>query len=260
LPDNERDLRNYLQTLAAERDPSRGCVGLTSVDVRDRDVDGIMVTLVPRVDVAGRVSLNGVSLRPGDIQARLEPEGLATRIPMTRAPAGPNPDGLFVVGGVPPGRFRPDVRLSGQLQDSYVVDVRQSGVSVLENGFEVGTVAPAPLEVVISSGAGTVSGTVRDAAQKPVSSAFVIFVPSGPRSQNRSLYPTAAADATGRFTVRGIAPGEYRIFGWYQDPGAISFYPAALAGYEAFSRTLNIASGSNTANLQINVVPDLFSK
>jgi hypothetical protein len=263
LPDNERDLLAYLQTLAASRgvtDPSRACVGITSVDVRDRDVEGVGVTLSPRVDVAGRVLLNGVSIRPGDIQARLDPDGLAIRIPMSRVPVNVNADGLFVIGGVPPGRFRPDVRLSGQLQDSYVVDIRQSGSSVLENGFDVGTVPPAPLEVVLNAGGGIASGVVRDATQRPVSNAFVVLVPAAPRSLNRSLYPTTIADATGRFTVRGIAPGEYRLFAWYQDPGQLSFNSPALSRFDTFSRTLNIAAGSNTANLQINVVPDLYSK
>jgi len=263
LPNNERDLKNYLQALAISRgiaDAYQSCVGITSVEVRDRDVEGIVVTLRPRVDVAGRVTLNGTSVRPGEIQARLDTDGPTTRIPMSRTPVAVNADGSFTIGGVPPGRFHPDIRLSGQLQDSYVADVRQSGVSVLENGFDVDTVTPAPLDVILSPGGGTVTGIVRDVTQKPVSNAFVVLVPPAPRSMNRSLYPTATADASGRFTVRGIAPGEYRLFAWLSDPGQLAFSSATLSRFETFSRTLNVAAGSNTANLQITVVPDLYSK
>jgi hypothetical protein len=261
LPSNERELLTYLEGLAARgiSDPARDCIGIATVEFRNRDVDGIAITLAPRVDLVGGVSINGNSFRPGDIQISVDADVPTSRRPFRKIPTNPSADGTFSIPGVHPGRFRPDVRLSGQLQDAYVADVRQGGVSVL-SGFDVGTVPPIPLEVVVNTGGGSVSGTVRDSGQRAVSSAFVVLVPPVPRNQNRSLYPIAIADAAGRFTVRGVAPGEYRMFAWYQDPGQLIFNPTALSRYETFGRALNVGPGPSVGSLQVNVVPDLFLK
>ena len=80
------------------------------------------------------------------------------------------------------------------------------------------------------------------------------------RRQNRALYADTTSDSEGRFTVRGIAPGEYKVFAWEQpiwlgarqNPAFIANYHSCktwLATSESASRCRTI-SGSGFRHLQ----------
>jgi len=69
------------------------------------------------------------------------------------------------------------------------------------------------LEIVLSSKSGNIDGTALDASMRAAPGAQVVLVPE--RERNRTdLYRTAASDVNGRFLFHGVAPGDYRLFGW----------------------------------------------
>jgi hypothetical protein len=160
----------------------------------------------------------------------------------------------FIFGKVPPGHFTLEVRLSGQLQNAYVTDIRRAGNSVLTSGFDVGQDAPAPLEVSVALNGGTVTGTILNAAQQQMSGAVAVLIPQSVRRQNRSLYPIAASDANGQFTIRGIAPGEYKLIAFPGTPADGIYNLSTQSRLDRFTRPVTVAPGSTTTNLQIQVV------
>ena len=71
------------------------------------------------------------------------------------------------------------------------------------------------MQVVISAKAGVISGVVVNGEQKPVSGSTVALVPeSAKRRAWPHFYSSAIADQYGRFTLKNIDPGDYRIYAW----------------------------------------------
>ena len=61
--------------------------------------------------------------------------------------------------------------------------------------------------------------------EQPATAATVALVPDEPRRAQTRLYKGITTDQYGRFTIKGIAPGGYKLFAWevveegaYQDP------------------------------------------
>jgi hypothetical protein len=106
----------------------------------------------------------------------------------------------------------------------YVDNVRQNGTSVLDSGFDVGVEPPTPLQIAVKFGAGSVEGTAKPGA-------IVALIPTGNR-ENHALYFGGTADAMGTFTLRSVAPGEYKIFAWESAPPGAYLNADFLKRYE----------------------------
>jgi protocatechuate 3,4-dioxygenase beta subunit len=195
--------------------------GRALVEVRDRDVNNVAITVTPSAVVKGMVKMADGTALPPNLRVSLTPMGGSTRVALytlltTRA-ATVGADGTFAVQSVPPGRFRLNA-VSGLPQDLYIGDVRQNAISVFDEGCDVDNRNPGPLEIIVSSGAGVIDGVVTDGASRQYSGAVVALVPDSRRFENRALFATAASDASGRFIFRGLAPGEYRLYAWETTP------------------------------------------
>jgi hypothetical protein len=171
----------------------------------------------------------------------LQPDGSTTKIPVYQAIGRRGvivaADGSFMIPAITAGRFR--VQVDGLDRASYVADVRQGTLSIYDTGFDVGAEPPKPIEVIVSSGAATVEGIVRNQAGNPLASATIAVVPPESRRQNRALYRTGTSDTQGRFSVPGIAPGNYKVFAWESIPPGAFFNARFLSGYEDRGRFVN---------------------
>jgi hypothetical protein len=104
--------------------------------------------------------------------------------------------------------------VNGQSKDCYVKDVRYGETSGLKDGFAVAKGEASNLEITISSHGARVQGIVMDANGLPLPGVSVALVPEASRRDQFRLYKTQNTDQYGHFELRGIAPGEYKIFGW----------------------------------------------
>ena len=121
----------------------------------------------------------------------------------------------------------------------YISDIRQSGRSVFDSGFDVTSEPLGTFEISLRSGAGTAQGTAVDASGKPLGDAKVVLVPLFHR-ENRSLYRTAVSDAMGHFNISGIAPGEYKLFAWDRITTGSYFNARFLDPYESRGKVINV--------------------
>ena len=74
-------------------------------------------------------------------------------------------------------------------------------------------IAPTPLDIVLSRKPGRIEGVVVNNKHDPVAGIRTILIPD----QNRDrigLYKFGETDQAGRFTIRGITPGAYKVFAW----------------------------------------------
>ncbi len=232
-------------------------LGHTVVEVRDRDVAGIQLKISPTVRVNGVVTIDGHSPGKTNVKISIQADDAMIRVPVyqglaARAIAANEQDGSFMIPAVGLGHFR--LQIAGRLPpELYVSDILQGGRSVYDSGFDVTSEPLGTFQVVLKSGAGAAQGVVEDASGKPVADATVVLVPDPQHRQNRSMFRTAVSDASGHFTISGIAPGVYKLFAWEEIIDGAYLNSRFLEPYEARGKTVNVVPVS-AASATISVI------
>jgi Carboxypeptidase regulatory-like domain len=231
--------------------------GRVRFDVRDMDINNLAITVPSSVEVKGTVTAPGGAKPGASMRVTLLPDDASIKIPAYQAvftrSALVSPEGNFSVAAVPEGRFRVS-GVAGLPADLYLADVRANAMSVFDSGFDVSTRLNSPIEVVLGSGAGTVDGIVRDGPTKVFPNATVVLIPEAKRRQNRALYFSAASDASGRFTIRGVPPGDYKLFAWESIPTFAYQNPAFIAKHEERGRAVHVGQGG-TSSAELQIIP-----
>jgi hypothetical protein len=225
-------------------------IARTVVDIRNQDVSGIALTIRQGFEVKGKVSADGKAPAANAVLLAFEPTDSLKRLGVA-IPANIDADGSFSFPQMPEGRFRVTADRMGP--DLYVEDMRQGNVSVFDSGFEIRGRSPEPLEVLLRSGAASVEGSLQDSAGKPLIGGRVALVPAT-RRENPMLYFTTTADSAGNFVIRGVVPGEYKLFSWdYMPPGAVS-NEAFLQKYEEKGIAISLAAGAKITQ-KVTAIP-----
>jgi hypothetical protein len=174
-----------------------------TVDVGDRDIDGLRLTL--RNDVSIRAV---VRMAEEDAAAPQGIEFIAVPTILGEYVAAPS-DTLYQEG-MPPGRYWP-------------VLITPPGCAVLETTYGERPVVNAPIDVesaeatvkfVVTSRPASLAGAVRDGDQKPVPGVRVTLLPEGvtdlldPGARRRL---TTTSGPNGTYRIGDLPPGRYRV-------------------------------------------------
>jgi len=178
--------------------------------VGNADVDGLMVTIGPGVDIPGRVAWEG--------KPSLEKAGLT----VGAAPPGPvyvwgnsaevDTNNQFTLRDVPEGELR--LTVEGMTKDCYVKEARFGDAVLSDMSFRVMKGSAGPLEITVSSLGARVEGTVTNEESLPVAGVWVVAVPEEPKRKQHYLFKSITTDQYGHFDLRGLAPGKYNLFSW----------------------------------------------
>jgi hypothetical protein len=162
-------------------------------------------------------------------------------------------DGTFLLRSVPEGSF--SVQVFNLPANFYLKEVRLGGEDVLESGLELAVgKAGARLELVVSAAGAQVDGMVVNEDSLPVSGATVVAVPEGKRRSLRLFYKTVSTDQYGRFSIKGLTPGEYKIFAWEEiEPGEY-LDTEFLKPYEERGARVQLAEAA-VQTLELKVIP-----
>ena len=182
------------------------------LDVGISDVDGVIIAISRGVDIAGHVNWEGAA--PTDLQ-RLH----VALHSIEENPFGPpnqlvKPDGTFQFRNVPEGTYRPSASVYGPDPSSFLKSARYGTSSVTDSGFTVQPGADASLELTMSSRTAQLNGAVLDPDSLPASGVHVVLIPDPPHRGIHEKYRSATTDQNGKFTLNGIAPGDYKLFSW----------------------------------------------
>ena len=93
--------------------------------------------------------------------------------------------------------------------DYYLKSVAISGHEMAPDNIVVSG-RSGEIELVLSPSGGHIEGTLVDAKGQPTRGS-VLLVPDVPQPGPPDLFRRASADSKGKFTIRGITPGSYRL-------------------------------------------------
>jgi 5-hydroxyisourate hydrolase-like protein (transthyretin family) len=220
-------------------------LGVTPMEVVRSDVDRVPLRLVDPVSIAGKIRFD----EPPQPQSGADRIHIGLELPeiplafllfVVSRSAEVKADGTFSIAGLFPGEFR---AFAADLPpDMYVKDIRFRGADAL-NGL-VGLTGPTTdaLDVLIGTKGGQLRGKLLDEQGNPASEVEAVLIPQGddPRPD---YIKTAYSDASGRFTLRGIAPGDYTLLAW-QKPEGSYFNPDFVRRFAGVGRVIRISEGS----------------
>jgi hypothetical protein len=221
----------------------------TPVEVRNSAVNGIALSLGPRLSVSGKVSIEGAalpnvlsSLRVNVRQDPLRPNAAGTGIVPVR------PDGTFTITSPPAGDFRVLVppllappseqgaaNLPPALQNLYVKSIRMGDKEVLREKFHLAGVQQEQLTILLGTGTGSIDGQAAPGAT------VVLVHDDGLRY--RVNEKVAIGNSSGRFEFRNVAPGNYKLFAWNRIERGAWNDPDYMRGFESRGVPLRIEEG-----------------
>ena len=164
-------------------------------------------------------------------------------------------DGSFQWTDVPPGAYY--VQVMGDTTASegwFVKSVATGGRDINESGITVdgGTVT---LDLVISANGGVVEGVAVDRKGESVANAVVVAVPEARVRSRTDRYRKTVADQSGRFSLRGLRPGDYTIFAWESVDGEAYYNPDFLKLYEGQGSAMHV-SEVERKSLQLEAIAE----
>jgi hypothetical protein len=171
-------------------------------------------------------------------------------------PLGPRdqplkPGGLFMLENVPAGEYR--VALIAAPPNTFIESIRL-GQTDVSTGITISGPLSDSLDIALSTKGALIDGTVLDKDQKPMPGIQAVLIPDRQRDR-RDLYRSPTTDQNGHFTMRSIAPGDYKLFAWEDiEPGAYND-PELVRKYEALAAPVKV-SESATLHFEVKVLPE----
>jgi protocatechuate 3,4-dioxygenase beta subunit len=234
-----------------------------SLQVGSSNVDGLRLAPQPGASVRGRLRLESRggmgTFDPGQIFLTLQSveEGDDTTVAVGGRfsnLAHVSGDGSLEWNDVPPGNYYVQMmRESDSSGDWFLKSMLASGRDVRDAGLSVngGTVM---LDLVASNNGGTISGVAIDSKGAAVANAVIVAAPEARLRGRLDRYHKTISDQSGRFSLRGMPPGDYTVFAWESVEDDAYFNPEFLRGYEGQGISLRILDGERKT-LQVNVIP-----
>lgn len=223
------------------------------VDVGSANIDDVNLTLAPGIEIEGRVRLEGgEELRARGLRIALQPRN---DVAFTVSMGGlVKEDGAFALAGVDPGPCA--VQVFGVPENHYVKSVRLGENEWVDGEVNVSAGAGS-LDVVLSPNAAQVEGLVLDEKQQPAPGATVVLAPDERRRGRTDLFRTAVTDQHGRFVLKSLAPGDYKLFSWTEIEAGAAQDPEFLKPYEPSARAVTVReNGRETAHLKLLPMED----
>jgi hypothetical protein len=203
------------------------------VEVQNRDVTDVVISLSSRLSFAGRVVVDGV-LPPNalsSLRVTLRPDPLLPNAVGNPHPV--KPDGTFTIPdavsgqsplGIPPGDYRvyvapllgpptPDDTTPRSAPGYYVKSIRLGDQDLLHERLRLQGQPQDVLTIVIGTRPAVLQGRVLDDRQQPSTGSTVVLVHDDElRYHVQERFTTS--DASGRFEFENLAPGNYKVFAW----------------------------------------------
>ena len=178
--------------------------GEQTVEVGNEGAQNVQISALPDFAAAGHVTVAGVLQQPlRRVLIEFAGEGLMPRVRVSAS----FPEFKFDAQLRPERRYQANIR--NLPEDYYLKSVAISGHEVPPDNVVVSG-RRGDIELVLNPSGGRVEGFLFDAKDQPTRGS-VLLVPDVPQPGPPDLFRRTSADAKGKFTLRGVAPGSYRL-------------------------------------------------
>jgi hypothetical protein len=220
------------------------------LEVSNSNIEGLELDLQPTANIEGHLVVEA----NGDLKGAKLMVFLYPRL-MGRGGAGGQvkDDHTFKMMNVSPDPF--DFNLFGLPEGFYLKAIRLGQQDVTETGVDFTQGVPAEqMTVVVNPNAAHVDGAVQNAKGDAVIGATVTLIPDEAHRSISWMYKAANTDQNGHFTIKGVRPGEYKIYAWEDlEPGAQQD-PDFVKPHESAAEAVSVKESSHET-VQLKVVP-----
>jgi len=198
----------------------------------------VILALAAARDVKGTLRIEGLGGPPaGSFHIRLAHRGVGASISapvaadgtFTLAEVSPGDEWVMNINPLPPGAFLKVARLGDQ-------DIRFARMQISPGSED-------PVSIVISMNTAQVHGEV-DAGSGDSKRAGILLAPTGPYSKLIRFYYVATTDDSGKFELKDIAPGKYKIFALEKLAPAEFRTPEAASQLDPLGEEIDLAEGA----------------
>jgi hypothetical protein len=224
-------------------------VNRQAIDVGNADVEGIALTVAAGSNISGRIVWEGQqALEKDDLTVTPKPVDVPFGV---RGQSRVGRDNLFTLKSLGEGTYR--VEVTGMSKDCYIKDIHYGESSVVKDGFTVTRGEAGTLGILVSSRGARVQGTVMDSDGLPLAGVSIVLVPDLLQRENYQMYKTESTDQYGNFDLRGISPGDYKLFSWVEvEPNAWQD-PESLKQFEDKGQRITLQDGDHS-NVKVTAI------
>lgn len=227
--------------------------GRVNVSVDDRGTSDVVVTMQRGVQVSGRVALD--TLPPGLDRSRLRlslyPVSGPTDWEMPILPLAIDDTGVFVAENVLPGTFR---FTAPGLPDGWWIDTAPFGDrDAADHHLVIDGSRNLSGQLRFTSALGEIAGSITTPDGAPAPHHTVIVFPADPSLWlpfSRRIH-LAQPNPEGRYSVRGLPAGEYRVAALLDPERGREFDPEFLRMAAATAAIASVESGRTTVDLRV---------
>lgn len=223
--------------------------GVETVIVRDGDVTGVMLTIQDGATVTSTVRyLGGApdSRSYGPVLQFYSTSNTTSSRSGRRKYVSASDENTLSTTNMLPGHYVLDVR---PVPGYYLRSATSGTVDLLSEGLTVSAGAvPAPLEIVLQRGGGTIEGTVADL---PKNGGRILVVRRGaPAAPQTPSY----AGNNGTFRISNLAPDDYSVYAWPATAELEYRNPAVLDRLSKYATKATLREGE-TQTITVRAIP-----
>jgi beta-lactamase regulating signal transducer with metallopeptidase domain len=221
--------------------------GRSMVDVAAADLQNVSIVMPAGFELAGKFVIEGgklldVTKLRADLRRDPEIPGMPFPQPASQPTVPPTADGAFKLSSIGAGEYK--LSVSGLPDAAYVKSIRMGPVDILRTGLRLEAPPERELEIVIGSNGGEAYGVVRDEKRAPVANVTVVLVPDLGLRFRMDLYKNVGTSPSGQYQIRGVAPGDYKLF-VFDDVEIGSWTdPEFLRNFEVRGTAVHVNEGS----------------
>jgi protocatechuate 3,4-dioxygenase beta subunit len=202
--------------------------------------DEIALVLAPPLDVKGKLRIEGNAGLAGppasSFTMRLTRRGFGPRITANAAA-----DGTFTLKQVPPGEWL--LNINPMPPGAFLKQARFGEQDIRFARMEIKPGSEDAVSIVISMNTAQIHGEV-DAGGGDSKRAGILLAPTGQYSTLTRFFYDVAADDSGKFQLKDIAPGKYKIFALEKlAPGEFKT-PEAAGQLDPLGEEIELAEGA----------------
>jgi hypothetical protein len=240
-------------------------VGKAPVEVSREDIDNLTVPVLGGTTVGGRIQIDGDAgqleasagkkITLDAVRVQLVP---SERLGFSGIPATPKPDGSFSLEDIGPDTYR--VNVYNLPEGLWVKSIRAGDRDVLDDGLDLSAGASGDIQIVLGAGAGTITGSVVDAKDQPASGALVTLAPDPFKEERPDLYRMTPTDQNGQFTLKGIPPGNYKLFAWDDLDDGRNTDPEFLKAHDSGAKLVTVEANTVQQVSLTQILTDLEAR